>query len=303
MIKIKSKYFNLRKICGSGQVFRMYEREPGLFDVYSKDRHVRISAVSAGSDADCAQELTFFCGEEEYESHWRTYFDMDCDYGAIAAGIDRNDTFLVNAEHCGRGIRILRQDIWEMMISFIISQQKQIPSIRACIEKLCERFGAKMSDGTCEWYAFPTPEAIVSGGPEGLKGLSLGYRERYIYETAAAYLSRGLSDEEVRKMAYPEARKYFLSYTGIGEKVADCILLFGAGYTDAFPIDTHIKDILYREYYMKAFKGKNASKKAPRPQESLTMKDYRDLAAEGYDRYSPNRGIVQQWIFAYEIVH
>ena len=198
----------------------------------------------------------------------------------------------------GRGIRILRQDTWEMMISFIISQQKQIPSIRKCIEGLCGKLGTRMHSGTDdhEWYAFPTAEQIASAGPDGVKGLSLGYRERYIYETAVQYLDHGISDEELSTMPYEDAKKYLLSFTGIGEKVANCILLFGAGFVDAFPIDTHIKDILYREYYLPNLGGKT-----PVPQEKMSMGDYEKLTAEYFGRYKGYRGIVQQWIFASEV--
>ncbi|MBR4726141.1 MAG: hypothetical protein IK071_10230 [Lachnospiraceae bacterium] len=226
-------------------------------------------------------------------------------------------------------------------------QQKQIPSIRKCIEALCGRFGEKMREpalcggtgngtkkaetvpgsGYYEWYAFPTPEAIAAGGPEGMKGLSLGYRERYIYETAVKYLSDGLSYETVENMGLDAAKAYFTSFCGVGEKVANCICLFGAGYVDALPIDTHIKDILYREYYTQDGRaGKSFCERASGAEKNvagirsggrtkegnhsernsrdhgLTQSDYEELVRVHFDRYKGYRGIVQQWIFAAEIV-
>ena len=291
MTKIKVSNLSLSGICNSGQVFRMYEREPGIFDVYSADRHVR-----ARQDGD---EITFLCDKAEFEGYWCEYFDLSRNYAAlIERARAEGDDFVLKGMEYGSSIRILKQNIWEMMISFIISQQKQIPSIRKCIEALCERLGRKLSDETGEWYSFPSASEIAAAGPDGVKGLSLGYRERYIYETACQYLERGVSDKELMAMNYEDAKKYLLGFTGIGEKVANCILLFGAGFVDAFPIDTHIKDILYREYYLKECKK---LKKEPLPFETLKMSDFDRLTEKYFAPYKGFRGIVQQWIFAYEI--
>ncbi len=316
MIKKEISCFNLSDICRSGQIFRMYETEKGLFDVFSADRHLRLAQEG--------QLITFYCTENEYTSYWKRYFDLDRDYSTLgtdlflqnstlgtdlAPGTRLNsepgtqspeqpcDSFLANARSACIGIRILNQDIWEMMITFIISQQKQIPSIRKCVEALCARFGERRQDEFLSWYTFPTPESIAAAGPDGLKDLSLGYRDRYIYETAVKYLVSGLPDAVVEAMDYNEAKKYFLSYTGIGEKVANCILLFGAGFVDAFPIDTHIMDILYREYYMK----QPMEEEKRLPKEKMTRADYEALIDKYFGRYKGYRGIVQQWIFAYEI--
>lgn len=333
MIEKTINNFNLSDICKSGQVFRMYERETGLFDVYSAERHLRLKQEG--------KKVTFFCRKEDFDGYWKHYFDLDRDYSVLGKdlvtengketacnsgqagknGSDMGRNFLKRAYNTGCDIRILHQDIWEMMITFIISQQKQIPSIRKCVEALCERFGEKRNDEYGEWYTFPTPASIAAGGPEGLKGLSLGYRERYIYETSVRYLEKGLPDENVEAMDYENARKYLLSFTGIGEKVANCILLFGAGFVDAFPIDTHIMDILYREFYMKQpagwdkrlpsavnCRGKNTSDGQRRektsgklPQDKLTRSDYETLIDLHFSKYKGYRGIVQQWIFAYEL--
>ena len=440
MVSMKIDYFDLARICASGQIFRMYDRGDDIFDVYSCSRHIRLRRRKGN-------RVDFFCTPEEFDSYWKRYFDLDRDYGGIVkealkdapcpedqtgAGSaatedraddgfhatedqtqegsaatkdpaqdgyeatedrandgshatedqkkDRNqpdhrtDIFVAAACRYGAGIRILHQDIWEMLISFIISQQKQIPSIRKCIEALCVRFGERrcemipvsgdtdpeilpagqeMQDTvTCDasrdddpandekdslfeehvWYTFPTARAIAEGGPEGLKGLSLGYRERYIYETAVRYQTEGLPYEDVESMGLEAASAYFKSFCGVGEKVANCICLFGAGYVDAFPIDTHIKDILYREYYLKdgcsdicdfGSSRKDTGKDNKQYQETgnivvrgrgkddsceikeqikLTQSDYEELVRLHFDRFKGYRGIVQQWIFAWELV-
>ena len=297
MIKTDLSLFNPDIICDSGQIFRMYRVDgPGsVFLIYSGDRRLKVER--SGDD------VFFCCSEEEYESYWRCYLDMDRDYDALAAKIDRKDSFLARACLAGKGLRILRQDLFEMIISFIISQQKQIPSIRKCVEALCERFGQKhnvASQGSAQnvsgrnayenaWYGFPSPHSIAAGGPEGMKGLSLGYRERYIYETSCLFLQ--IEDElreAVDKRNFAVARNILLSLTGVGEKVADCILLFGCGDLDSFPVDTHIISIMDREYGEKT-DGRLSPARA------------RERVREVFGKYKGFSGLVQQWIFAYEI--
>lgn len=274
-------YFNPGKICDSGQIFRMYRGEESVFFVYSGNRRLIIRCLSE-------HEFELDCDESEYESYWKHFLDLDRDYSTFVDKVDKEDSFLLRACDWGSGIRILNQNVFETMISFIISQQKQIPSIRKCIEALCARFGERHESREGAWYGFPTPESLVSKGPEGLAGLSLGYRERYIYETSMAYITRGLSDAEFLALPYDEAKQYLLSFCGIGEKVANCILLFGGGRFDAFPVDVHIRQILAREYM------------GLKPGEDISTSAARKLVEEKFGRYAGFKGLVQQWIFAYE---
>jgi len=311
MVKKSIKNFNLKKIMESGQIFRMYERLPGSFEVFSADRRLLVEQRG--------DEVCFLCTSGEFEEYWKKYFDLDRDYGAIVSRAEaecglkagRGAVFLREACRYSGDIRILNQDTWEMMISFIISQQKQIPSIRKCVEALCERFGNRHEEDNTVWYGFPKASAIAGAGPDGLNGLKLGYRERYIYETSVRYLTEGISDEALANMKPEDAKKYLCSFTGIGEKVADCVLLFGAGFTDAFPIDVHIKEILYREFLsdkekketeekLSAGSGSNPTS-AKKAAESISYKKYMELIDAEFAAYKGVKGIVQQWIFAYEI--
>ncbi|MCR5829337.1 MAG: 8-oxoguanine DNA glycosylase [Lachnospiraceae bacterium] len=316
MIKTDVSLFNPDRVCDSGQIFRMYREEgaPSVFLVYSGNRRLVITREG--------EDVFFHCDDDEYEGYWKHYLDMDRDYEAFEKNLDKKDSFLMNACKAGKGLRILNQDLFEMIISFIISQQKQIPSIRKCVEALCERFGEKHEITGREtggngqiivgagretvkekgipgeagrekriWYGFPSPQSIASGGEEGLKGLSLGYRERYVYETSCRYIEVEKElKEAVRKKDYKTAKEMLLSMTGIGEKVADCIMLFACGDLDAFPVDTHIISILEREY-----PGKTTIV------EKLTPAQARARAREIFGRYKGFSGLVQQWIFAYEI--
>ena len=323
MIKIDADYFDIKRIMDSGQVFRFYEPEPGCFTVYSGNKRLELSQNG--------NEITFMCSKAEYDEYWEDYFDLKRDYGKLIGlaqrnckdGNDRGSAFLRAAAEYSSGIRILKQDVWEMMISFIISQQKQIPSIRKCIEALCERFGECHEDiGASEcskiqehdkakvWYGFPTAASIASAGPDGLKGLSLGYRERYIYETAVKYLTDGFDGSSLISMSYEDAKKYLCTFSGIGEKVADCVCLFGGGFTDAFPIDVHIKDILYREFLSDTEKkniDENLKKRMgtadiPRKKllDSIPYAGYQDIIDKAFSPYKGVKGIVQQWVFAFE---
>jgi N-glycosylase/DNA lyase len=326
MIKTEVSLFDPDRICDSGQIFRMYRAEDraSVFLLYSGDR--RLVITGEGKD------VFFHCGDDEYESYWKHFLDMDRDYGRFASKLDPRDDFLKRAYDAGKGLRILNQDLFETIISFIVSQQKQIPSIRKCVEALCERFGKwhevndKSKDQRSEcymgegWYGFPDPRSIAAAGPGALKGLSLGYRERYIYESSCRFImiERELR-ESIEKKDFPNVKRLLLSMTGIGAKVADCIMLFACGDLDSFPVDTHIISILEREY---PSYGKNNTKDGKDTHgemgkkiqaineksvdstkvEKLTPVQARERAREVFGRYKGFSGLVQQWIFAYEIM-
>lgn len=316
-IKKRIPFFSPRKILESGQIFRMYRedcRTAGLtnsdfsgdftqetspvFRIHSTDKILLIcpSSGNTGSASDnlsaaLGEEYLLSCTEGEWNCFWKNYFDCCTDYPALFASVPASDRFAKAAAADSYGIRVLNQDLFEMMISFIISQQKRIPEIRKCIEALSSRFGEKITFGGKTYHAFPTAESIAAAGPFGVCGLSLGYRERYVYETAVRYASDTfLNSPAFRSLSYEEAKKYLKGYCGIGEKVANCICLFALGFKDAFPIDVHIKDILHREY-------------------GVGGPDYRKLpdsvmsgaASDIFSYASGCKGILQQWIFAYEL--
>ncbi|MBP5159901.1 MAG: DNA-3-methyladenine glycosylase 2 family protein [Lachnospiraceae bacterium] len=284
MIELDIPCFDLRAIMESGQVFRMYEREENRFDIYAGSRHLK--AVNDGS------KVLLFCEKAEYEAFWRNYFDIDRDYAGMIERVRkacRENGFLLRAALECSGIRVLKQDLFEMLITFIISQQKQIPSIRRCVEALCERLGQRI-DEDGGYYAFPTPKAIACAGLEGLDGLSLGYRQPYIYESAVRYLEEGVSEGSFAEMSYEQSKEFLKSFRGVGEKVANCICLFALHKVEAFPVDTHVKDILFREFYDGGL-----------AKDRLRDSDYAELVRERFKGFDDIKGILQQWMFAYEI--
>lgn len=173
------------------------------------------------------------------ENFWREYFDLDTDYGKIKKSISALDSKIDKAIRCGYGIRILNQDLFETIISFIVSQNNNIPRIKKCIDSLCKEYGKHLgSFYGQDWYAFPDAKTLAQAKASDLAKLKLGYRSEYIVKSAKMYLEKGA----------PKSYEDLLSYPGIGPKVANCILLFGLHETAAFPVDTWVKHIMNDMY-------------------------------------------------------
>ena len=191
------------------------------------------------------------CTEEEYRAIWRDYFHIDYDYDRIVDQINHStDEFLRNAVQGGSGIRILRQEPFEMLISFIISQNKNIPSIKTCIERLCERYGECSTDKFtgAVYYAFPTPEQLADAKQEELRSLKLGYRDSYILSAARAVASGAINLEALKLASHEEAVKALCDIHGVGIKVANCVSLYGLHHIEAFPVDVWIRRIFTEVY-------------------------------------------------------
>lgn len=143
----------------------------------------------------------------------------------------------------------MRQDLWEMVVSFLISQQNNIVRIRRCIENICTGYGEKLENSQGRVYhAFPTPQALADLPEDALMACNLGYRSKYVVRTARS-VARGECDlEKIQGLPYPKAREELLKLYGVGEKVADCICLFALHHLEAFPVDTHIRQAMEAHY-------------------------------------------------------
>lgn len=267
MITVELDNFSLREICQSGQCFRMREtEEKNTYELIAGDKYLKASQEGS--------IVNFFCSDMEFICYWVPYFDIDVDYGKYIQTVNPRDSYLNAAVQCGSGIRILHQDLWEMIITFLISQQNNISRIRGCIERLCARYGEKMESDSTEYYSFPTPEQLSAATEADLRQLGMGYRARYIVETTRSILTGEVSLDRLYQIKYYRtARKELMKLSGVGEKVADCICLFALHHMDAFPIDTHIRQVL-DEHYRRGFPNR---------------------------RYRGMRGIMQQYIFYYEL--
>lgn len=226
MLTIETNYLDLDKIAESGQCFRWHkvgEREY-IIPAFGKELHIKQDGPEGVFEFDCSPE--------EYEEIWKDYFDLGTDYSqyAEALRIQPVPRYLYEAEQAARGIRILKQDLWEVIVSFTVSQNNNIPKIKNCIERMCERYGG-----------FPDAHQIEAGGMFGLDGLGLGYRQQYIL--AAAILFDTDVEKELKSLDYGEAMKHLTRWLGVGPKVANCICLYGLGHKEAFPRDVWIKRI------------------------------------------------------------
>ena len=263
MIVPKNTHLDLAAIADSGQCFRWRQREGG-YVIPALDRVLRVKEMPDGA-------LELSCTEEEYTLLWRQYFDLNTDYGAMAAVLPAEDDYLRAAADYGQGIRILKQDPWETLVSFLISQRKNIPAIRQAVEKLCQTAGRVIEvDEEGPIYAFPSPAELLRLREDGLRACSLGYRTPYVLRAAEVFSDtdlngfRGLEDEALLQA--------LCALYGVGPKIARCVMLFGFHRLNAFPVDVWIQRVEERRY-----------PGGLRP-----------------ERFAPFAGVMQQYMYAYE---
>ncbi len=181
------------------------------------------------------------CSEEEFRGFWEEYLDLGRDYKAMEICYKGLDPRLDAALEMGRGIRILKQPFWETVVSFILSANNNIPRIQGMIDRLCQAVGEPLGDGC---YGFPDPVAVARLTESELRTMKFGYRAAYIVKLAQGFVSGQWSEEDFLLGTTPQIRKNLLELPGVGPKVADCVLLFGIGRLDAFPVDTWIRKTL-----------------------------------------------------------
>lgn len=213
-----------------GQAFRWEELPDGSWQGVAFGRQ-----LSLKKDGD---KLRLDCTQEDFDNIWKTYFDLDTDYGEIKDRLSAMDPVLKEAVGYAPGIRILRQEPWEAICSFIISQNNNIPRIKGIIKRFCELFGQEISPGL---YSFPKAEDIAKLTVEDLAPIRSGFRAKYIIAAA----QKAAEDENfipsIYSLPIDEARKALQTIKGIGPKVADCALLYGFHRTDCFPVDVWMK--------------------------------------------------------------
>lgn len=178
---------------------------------------------------------------------WRNYFDLDRDYKTISETL-RLSEYLSRCIDYGAGIRILRQEPWEALCSFIISQCNNIKRIKGIVERLCLDYGDKILFDGEQMYTFPTPQVLAGLNEEDLSSLRCGYRSEYVLSAARAVASGELDLNALISAPWEEAKKILMTLKGVGEKVANCVVLFGLHHMEAFPIDVWIKRALKEHF-------------------------------------------------------
>lgn len=258
MVTVQVSDFDMRKIATSGQCFRMTEwiarpGHPAYFEVNAIGKLLQVRQEG--------DRVHFFCSDDEYETVWRNYFDLGTNYTQIIQAIKRkysDDQFLMNAIEYGRGIRILRHDFFETLISFIISQRKNIPEIRKCVNFLSSKFAAGehplstqgIGNGLSTGSKFPSAKQLAASEISEIIGCGVGYRAKYIHEAAKWYSEfPGNWESELSGMGYERAMETLMKIYGVGPKVANCVCLFSLHYMNACPVDVWIQKVLDQEYF------------------------------------------------------
>ncbi|MDU5596227.1 MAG: DNA glycosylase [Lachnospiraceae bacterium] len=249
MFRIQYPHLDMKKIAESGQIFRFNVYD----DEYSLVAGDKLLFIKEDDDG-----YILSCSESEFEEFWIDYFDLRLDYSDFEKNIPADDLFLINAARYSYGIRILNQDKWEMLISFIISQRKSIPAIKSSIEKLAKTYGKKIDmkvpdfikniDKNSEFFAFPTPKALADASIDDLNACSLGYRSPYIEASAKSVYRGDIDLEALSVLDDNELLAALMSLKGVGIKVANCVALFGYHRIAAFPIDVWIKRMIDEHY-------------------------------------------------------
>ncbi len=251
--------FELLHTLDCGQAFRWEEKQNGIWCGVAFNRYLELEKLTDGTI------ILYNTSVEDFDNIWCDYFDFNRDYGEIITEISSNE-ILKKASNFGKGIRVLNQEPWETLCSFIISQNNNIKRIKGIISRLCENFGEEING----YYTFPTAEKISSLTLEDLSVLRSGFRAKYILDAAQKIANGEIDLYNLKNLSTDEARAQLMKIKGVGPKVADCALLFSHKHIDAFP-----KDVWIKRAMEVLFDGEL-------PQEAV-----------------PFAGIVQQYIFFY----
>lgn len=239
--------FDLEKIRDSGQCFRLFNlgkcnTNKELFLLIAKERVLYLKQDY--------EKVYFKCGENDFTNIWWDYFDLGLDYTSIRARINEEaDKFLYKASHFGRGIRILNQDPWETLITFIISQRKNIPAIQKAVSIISERAGieiGRLEDGR-SLFSFPSPEQMLNMQDKDYEACKLGYREKYI-RRAVEDMTSGEKSLDLHKLNNDELDIALREFYGVGKKISDCVSLFAYHRLSNCPMDVWMKRV-EEEFY------------------------------------------------------
>ena len=279
--------FNLDATLCCGQVFR-WDKKGGWWYGVVGDRVFKTRQ--------CNAELEFEKVDEKFVKH---YFGLDNDLRKIRDKIGK-DEHVREALREFWGLRIIRQEPWECLISYICATYKNIAAIKQMLFRLSEKFGEETTFDGYDFYTFPTPEKLANATESSLMECGLGFRAKYVLETSKKICKEYFDLETLRRMPYPQAKKELLSFSGVGLKVADCVLLFSLGKLEAFPVDVWVKRTIlnhYAEHFPSALIKKISS------QEALSNSEYEKMNEFGRNYFGEYAGYAQEYLYHYERMH
>lgn len=263
--------FELKHIFDCGQCFRWYEEDDGSFTGITQGRAVRLFKVD--------NDVYIKGGQIEDKDLWIEYLDLNRDYGKIKNKLSHDDVLEEAIKH-GDGIRILNQEPFETVISFIISANNRIPMIKRAVQNISRNFGRSIEFEGREYYSFPQPQELANARVEDLEKCGCGFRAPYIVETTRVISDGSVDLHAIKNMDTDKAHEELVKLKGIGPKVADCILLFSMGKHDVFPVDVWVKRVM-QYFYL-----------AP----DVSLKKIRDY---GREKFQELAGFAQQYLFYY----
>lgn len=264
--------FDARHIFECGQCFRWVREEDGSYTGIAYGR-----ALNVKSDYEKGIVTLDNTCMKDFQNIWYNYFDLGRDYSAIKEALSKDSVLDMAIKH-GKGIRILKQEPWELLISYIISANNSIPMISRSIGLLSEMYGKQFYCKGKAYYAFPTPEELLKAGIQGISLCRAGFRCKYIYQAAEMVNSGEISLEEIAALDIDAARRSLMKVPGVGPKVADCIMLFSMQKYKAYPVDVWVKRVT--EYF---FLGRD-----------VKMKEIRQFAEE---KFGDMAGFAQEYLF------
>jgi N-glycosylase/DNA lyase len=280
----KSCPFNLNVTLCCGQVFRWANKDEWWYGI-TRDNAFKIKQLD--------DELHF---ENVDTGFVKDYFGLNDDLVRILSEINK-DGHINKAVHKLAGLRILHQDPWECLISYICATYKNIPAIKHMLLNLSRRMGEEILLDDERFYTFPTSSKLAKANIRDLTDCGLGYRARYVAETARMIHERVINIDELQEMTYDEAKKELLKLPGVGLKVADCVLLFSLRKLEAFPIDVWMRRALIRNYsnrFSKDFVKRISTEK------SFSNSEYGKLNTFGREYFGRYAGYAQEYLFHYE---
>lgn len=268
--------FELPHIFDCGQCFRWDRQSDGSYIGVIKSGVMKVSKVG--------NSITFEgILDGDINSIVYDYFDLGTDYNVFKKKLSLIDLNMKKSVEFGYGIRILKQDLWEMIISYIISANNNIPRIKGIINRISQRVGKKISWNGNDYYLFPTVEELAKLSVSDLRELGTGFRDKRIYKTTQMILKKEVDLEILKKMNNTdEMRNELLKLDGVGEKVADCILLFALRRFDSFPVDVWVRRVMNKLFIHNEDETK------------VNKNQIRDVA---YELFGDIEGIAQQYLF------
>ena len=241
-------------------------------------------------------ELEFANTDEKFVEN---YFGLDADLQKIRDSVGR-DEHIRKALSAFWGMRIIRQDPWECLISYICATYKNIPAIRRMLLSLSSRFGEKTVLDGMDFFTFPTPEKLAGAAEKDLRACGLGYRARYVLETSKQIFENNFELESLSQLPYEQVKKQLCAFAGVGHKVADCVLLFSLVKLEAFPVDRWIARVLLN-HYAQQLPRELAQKLSKR--EGLSNSEYAQLNMFGREYFGEYAGYAQEYLYHYERVN